>query len=126
MEDARSESMRSAQLSLMTALNGWNLAMSIPGRDVSVAGVSPNEPVRSRSGASLGWRCPSNPDPRPTCTSTFHALPWLSHLIAPRWLADATFGDVAPVDARRRTSRARPLEDMAGGWVWLKAGAQVR
>ena len=126
MEDARSESMRSAQLSPMTALNGWNLAMSIPGRDVSVAGVSPNEPVRSRSGASLGWRCPSNPDPRPTCTSTFHALPWLSHLIAPRWLADATFGDVAPVDARRRTSRARPLEDMVGGWVWLKAGAQVR
>ena len=55
--------MRSAQLSPMTALNGWNLAMSIPGRDVSVAGVSPNEPVRSRSGASLGWRCPSNPDP---------------------------------------------------------------
>ena len=41
-----------AQLSPMTALKGWKRAMSMPGLDVSVAGVSPKLPVRSRSGAS--------------------------------------------------------------------------
>ena len=50
--EALCASMRSAQLSPMTALKGWKRAMSMPGLDVSVAGVSPKLPVRSRSGAS--------------------------------------------------------------------------